>query len=106
MNTYYGKGFTRMATEEEVLASLPVPVCMPEAGDPLPVQFTNWVPQQYQIWCGRPGGLLKSGWSSVVLGDRKSWVQKLARHGGSGIVHNNKEQSRAGTTAPAPAFQS
>lgn len=54
---YYGKGFTRMATEEEVLASLPVPVCMPEPGNPLPAQFTNWVPQQYQIWCGRPEGL-------------------------------------------------
>lgn len=29
MNTYDGKGFTRLATEE-VLARLPVAVCMPE----------------------------------------------------------------------------
>lgn len=62
------KGFTRLATEE-VLPSLPVVVCVPEARDPFTAQFTNWMSQQYQIWCGRPGGLLKSGWSSVVLGD-------------------------------------
>lgn len=103
MNTYYGKDLLDWLRRRCWLV-LPVAVCMPEAGDPLTAQFTNWVPQQYQIWCGRPGGLLKSGWSSVVLGDWRSWVQKLARHGGSGIELNKQGAKSSSHNSPRPSF--